>query len=105
VAVATVRVYEFTARIVFPSCGAKRETSARQGRRAFSGRTDPRCEGCRFGAQSRGAVDDSDRRFWLERFSDDEVVGLAWAFTGAHGSAEAVAVWRRRLGFPPAGTG
>lgn len=102
--VASVRVYEFTARIVCPECGQERETSAGQGRRAFSGCSDLRCEGCRFGVQPRGAVDDEDRRFWLERFSDDEVVGLAWALAGAHGSVEIVAVGGGGSVSPLAGT-
>ena len=45
------------------------------------------------------AVYDSLRRV----ASDDEVVGLAWALTGEHGSVEAVAVWRRRLAVPAGG--
>jgi hypothetical protein len=47
--------------------------------------------------------DDSDRRFGLSRFSDEEIVQLAWALAGAQGSREALSLWRRRLGVPDGG--
>jgi hypothetical protein len=42
------------------------------------------------------APTDDDRRFWLERFTDDEVVEMAEAMYGG-GSVEAVRDWRARL--------
>jgi hypothetical protein len=41
--------------------------------------------------------------FWLSRFSNGEVVHLAWALDGAYGSVEAVAVWRRKVLVPVGG--
>jgi len=53
--------------------------------------------------RARAAPDDADRRYWLLRFSDEEVVMLAWALDGGFGSSQAVAVWRHKLLVPAGG--
>jgi len=39
---------------------------------------------------------DEDRRYWLARFDDEEIVEMAAAYYG-RGHREAVAAWRARL--------
>lgn len=69
----------------------------RQARRVHRGESCGLCFACLHSLPPRGAPDDADRAFWLQRFTDEEVVMLAWALDGGYGSVEAVAVWRRKL--------
>jgi hypothetical protein len=63
-----------------------------------SGEAGSECHTCRYDSE-RGAPSDADRRFWLERMSDEEIVSFA-RFAFGRGDAEAVAAWRERLARP-----
>jgi hypothetical protein len=72
-----------------------------------SGEADGRCRECCCSSDhpERDAPDEGGRRWWLDRFTDDDVVLFAWALTGGDGSVDAVAAWRRKLSIPAGGNG
>ena len=66
-----------TREIVCPGCGGLRVLTARHARRAAGSYGRPTlCKRCR----TPRPPTDSDRRYWLRRFSDEDIVLLAWAF-------------------------
>jgi hypothetical protein len=74
-----------------PGCKRERLVSARTARRG-AGR-------CRFCLDGTGVVpdpDDESRRWWLERFSDDELFEMAWMF-GRRPDRERIRSERERL--------
>lgn len=66
-----------TCEIVCPGCGRRRTVSERNARR-----NPATCMLCR-NPSKRRAPDDSDRRFWLKRFSDLEIAEMAINIDGA----------------------
>ena len=66
-----------TCEIVCPGCGRRRVVSERNARRA-----PKTCMLCR-NPSKRGAVDDSDRRFWLKKFSDQAICEMAMGISNA----------------------
>jgi hypothetical protein len=75
-----------------PVCGSSRPLSGRSFRRIRQ-EGPTACTWCRRGP---GPVRDTQRLWWLSRFSDDELAALAAAMFG-HGNPEAVRSWRVRL--------
>jgi hypothetical protein len=76
------------------------DRSARLARELKKNRRPPLCDWCKSDARrTREPVraSDADRRFWLSRFSDQEIIDIAFAMFGA-GNFDAVREWRRRLG-------
>jgi len=65
------------------SCGGVRDLSPRQARRIERGECRAICEACRWLAPERERVTDADRRWWLDRFGDAEIVEMAEAMYGA----------------------
>ena len=61
------------------SCGGDFELSARNHREHVKKGTQPRCAECRHGRAPRAKPSEADRRWWLERFSIEEIVQLAGA--------------------------
>jgi hypothetical protein len=61
-----------------PECGRQRSVSARTARRGAG-----RCRLCLSGDGVIEPPDDDDRRYWLERFSDEEIAEIVW-FTFGH---------------------
>ena len=82
--------------VTCPACRLPRSVTKRQASRIGTGTTDGRCRACRHPQPQRLPPDDEDRRYWLARFSDEEIVEMAAAYYG-HGKREAVATWRARL--------
>src|SRR5262249_58953606 len=80
---------------VGPKCGLARERGTRQLRRVERGEADGTCKGCLRGA-AHEEPDDADRKWWLRRYSDEEISELTQALCGS-GSVEAVRSWRARL--------
>lgn len=77
--------------VVCPSCGQRRTVSDRQARRGTT-----LCKLCRY-PHTRLRPEDKDRRFWLERFSDEEILDLALGVFGHLGSISHIRAWRRKL--------
>lgn len=80
-----------------PGCGRIRELTDRHVRKV--GDQITLCTLCRFPAR-RIAPTITDRRFWLRRYSDDDIALMAEALFGACDRA-AIAAWRHRLNIPP----
>lgn len=59
-------------------CGTTFELSARNTRIHRNRGTSPRCDRCRYGTKPP-KVTDAHRRYWLERFTLDEIRELAGA--------------------------
>ena len=78
--------------VVCPSCGQPREISDRHARRT----EDTLCVACRFPAK-RQPPGDADRRYWLERFTDEEIVIMVEAITDQKADIDRIAWWRREL--------
>lgn len=76
--------------VVCPGCGRKRELSSRQARRAS------RCALCRFPPKYERPTE-REYRFWLERFSDEEILVMAEEMCGQDGDLERVRQWRLDL--------
>jgi hypothetical protein len=76
-------------------CGTLFETGDRQSRRLRTGEKVALCSLCWY--LEKHPLCDDDRRWWLERFNDEQIVQLASGLFG-FGSVEAVAAWRIRLG-------
>lgn len=74
-----------------PSCGTAREASDRHVRRGAI----RLCNLCRFPAR-RLPPTDRERRFWLKRFSDDEISMMATALFGSSDLLN-IKAWRERL--------
>lgn len=82
-------------RTVFcPGCGRPREVTDRHVRRGTV--TTTLCNLCRFPAR-RIPPTNTERRFWLKRFSNEEIVMMAEALFGGCDRAN-VEAWRIRLG-------
>jgi hypothetical protein len=78
--------------VTCPGCGRARDVSARTARRG-AGR-------CRFCLSNDGVIeapDDGDRRWWLERFDDDDLCELATAIFCRPGSVRRIRAERERL--------
>lgn len=70
---------EQTREVTCPRCGDKRVLSGRHARRNAGSYGRPGlCPQCR--TPKPKPPTDSDRRYWLRRFSDDEIILFAWAF-------------------------
>jgi hypothetical protein len=68
-----------TREVICPGCGDRRTLSIRHARRNAGSYGRPSlCKLCR--TPRPKPPTDSDRRYWLERFSDEDIVLLAWAF-------------------------
>lgn len=81
-----------TTRIVAcPNCGRERVISTRHARRK-----PPTCNLCRFPTRKYNPTD-GDRRFWLERFTDDEIIDMCFGIFEEVGDCEIVASWRELL--------
>ena len=83
----------YTKEVFCPGCGRPRDISDRHARRT----EEPRlCVACRFPAKKQ-PPGDADRRYWLERFTDDEIILMVEAMTDQHADAERIAWWRKEL--------
>jgi hypothetical protein len=78
-----------------PGCGAWRTLTQRQGRRIAAGKADSLCPLCR-NSGAHLPPDDEDRRYWLERFDDEQIPELG-EFVFGRGDSRAVRVWPKRL--------
>jgi hypothetical protein len=78
--------------VTCPSCGGVRRVSRRHARR------NPQnpCPLCRR-PQRRQPPTDSDRRFWLRAFSDDEIIDIVLGMFDQRGDIEVVRAWRSLL--------
>jgi hypothetical protein len=76
-----------------PGCGRPREISDRHARRT----EEPTlCVACRHPGKHL-PPGDSDRRFWLERFSDEEIVLMVEAMTDRKADLDRIRWWRKEL--------
>ena len=80
-----------TCRITCPSCGRHRVVSDRNARRR-----PQTCDMCR-NERSRKPPEDKDRRFWLQRFSDEEILRMVFGIFEEEGDIEMVRYWRSVL--------
>lgn len=78
-----------------PGCGRLRELTDRHVRRGGSKHT--LCNLCRFPAR-RIPPTNSDRRFWLRNYSDDEIALMAEAISDGVASRAEISAWRIKLG-------
>ena len=78
--------------VTCPGCGRERDVSARTARRGAG-----RCRWCLAGDGHVEPPDDSDRVYWLERFTDDELVELATVIFNRPGSVRRIRAERERL--------
>jgi hypothetical protein len=78
--------------IICPGCGRHRLVSDRNARRK-----PQTCNLCRH-PDKHQPPEDKDRRFWLERFSDEEILHLAFGIFEEEGSLETIHLWRLHLG-------
>ena len=76
--------------VICPSCGSVRRVSGRHARRS------PTCSLCRYPARVK-PITNSDRRFWLKTFSDEEIIEIAFWMFNREGDIEAVRTWRAAL--------
>lgn len=88
--VAAVSTIEPTRDVICPMCGGRRRVSGRHARRS------PVCSLCRHPAKIK-APEDKDRRFWLERFSDDEILDIAHGIFDKEGDLATIQAWRSHL--------
>lgn len=75
---------------ICPSCGRSRRLSGRHARR------NPVCSLCRHPAKVNPPTD-SDRRYWLRIFSDEEIVQIAYFIFGQEGDPCVAHSWREAL--------
>lgn len=75
-----------------PSCGRQRSVSARTARRGPG-----RCRLCISGDGVIEAPDDTDRRWWLERLSDEEIAEAALFMFGHRPDRAHIRSERERL--------
>jgi hypothetical protein len=83
-------------------CGITFVVSARYARAVRRGEYRSLCRRCsneRRSRKPRSLPSDSERRFWLTRFSDEEILEMALALFGA-GSLASIRSWRARLEGP-----
>jgi hypothetical protein len=80
------------ATVVCPSCGRERDVSARTARRGAG-----RCKWCLSGDGIIEPPDDTDRCYWLERFTDDEIVEMVMWMFGRRPDRERIRSERERL--------
>lgn len=85
------RTYSQT--VACPGCGRLRELTDRHVRRGGSETT--LCNLCRFPARILPPTN-TERRFWLRRFKDEELIDMAEAIFGGCDPAS-IAAWRVRL--------
>lgn len=78
--------------VTCPCCGRQRDVSARTARRGAG-----KCRWCLSGDGVIEAPDDSDRRYWLERFSDEELAEIVWFTFGHRPDREHIRCERERL--------
>jgi hypothetical protein len=78
--------------VACPSCGRLREVSARTARRGAG-----RCRWCLAGDGQVERPDDSDRVYWLERFTDEDLCELATIVFCRPGSLRRIRSERERL--------
>lgn len=86
------RTYSQTVRC--PGCGRPRELTDRHVRRGGADKT--LCNLCRFPARKL-AITDTERRFWLRHYSDEEIALMAEAISGKQADRSEIAAWRVRL--------
>lgn len=79
-----------------PGCGRSRELTARHVLRGGAEKT--LCNLCRFPPRKL-APTNTERRYWLRRYSDEEIALMAEALFGACDRAS-IHAWRRRLNIP-----
>jgi hypothetical protein len=80
------------ATVTCPSCGRERDVSARTARRGAGRR-----KWCLAGDGTIEPPDDSDRRWWLERFDDSEIAEMALFMFGRRPDRERIRSERERL--------
>lgn len=87
---------EVTRRITCPGCGDVRWLSARR-RGIELGESTGLCSGCRFPHLRAATEEEAEAfaRYWLERFTDEEIAELALGFGVEDACAENVAASRR----------
>jgi hypothetical protein len=78
--------------VTCPGCGRERDVSARTARRGAG-----KCRWCLAGDGYIEPTDDDDRRFWPERFTDDDLCELATIIFNRPGSVRRVRSERERL--------
>lgn len=81
---------EPTRELVCPGCGRRRTVSSRHARRVPA-----TCKLCRNPAHTTPTV--KEMYFWLERFSDEEIVQMASAIHGGEGDEAACRSFRELL--------
>lgn len=86
------RTYSQT--VACPGCGRPRELTDRHVRRGGSEKT--LCNLCRFPSRKIPPTD-TDRRFWLRRYSDEDIAQMAEAITGRMADRASIYLWRTRL--------
>jgi len=80
-----------TREYICPGCGRRRTVDARTARRKPQS-----CNLCRHPGKHK-PPDNKDRRFWLQRFSDEEILHMALGIFGGEGDLAIIAYWRTRL--------
>jgi hypothetical protein len=75
-----------------PVCRRERFVSSRTARRGPG-----RCTHCMSGDGVSEPPDDDDRRYWLERFSDEELAEMAWFMFGHRPDRAHICSERERL--------
>jgi hypothetical protein len=80
--------------VICPGCGRVRELTDRHVRKIGSEKT--LCNLCRFPAR-RLPPTNTERRYWLRRFTDDEIAEMAEALFGAPADKANIYAWRQRL--------
>jgi hypothetical protein len=78
--------------VVCPGCGRERSVSARTARRGAG-----KCRWCLAGDGHIERPDDTDRVYWLERFTDDDLCELATIIFCRPGSVRRIRAERKRL--------
>lgn len=84
---------EPTRYVACPKCGRTRRVSGRHARRTSL------CRLCRSPAKLKEPTD-SDRRFWLKQFTDEEIIDMAFWVFGEEGDLQNVRAWRELLSKP-----
>ncbi len=80
--------------VTCPNCGGIREVSDRHARRT---ETATLCVACR-NPSKHDPPSDTDRRYWLERFSDQEIVRMTEAMCDQKADLANIQRWRKQLG-------
>jgi hypothetical protein len=78
--------------VTCPGCGRERDVSARTARRGAG-----KCRWCLAGDGHIERPEDTDRCYWLERFSDEDLCELATAIFCRPGSVRRIRAERERL--------